>query len=165
MLTLISPDRAYRASYAEAIGEFEDATGRGDGGLTTAVLSQRDGPIDPWDRYISILNRDPHLGRHQWWWCETEDLHWIARVTLTQREHKAQLEIAIRPSQRGQGHLTRILGVVLPVAEGIGTTLANLDVLVPADDHASRSELEAVGAQETAGAYSLPSSLAQPQSA
>lgn len=165
MLTLISPDRAYRTSYTEAIDEFETLTGTGDGGLTTTVLSQHDATIDTFDRYVSILNRDPHLGRHQWWWCQTEDLHWIARVTLTRRDHKAQLEIAIRPSQRGQGHLTRILGAVLPVAEGIGTTLANLDVLVPADDHASRAELDAIGAHETAAVYSLPSSLTQAQSA
>jgi GNAT superfamily N-acetyltransferase len=165
MLALIGPDRAYRASFTEAIGEFEALTGKGDGGLTTAVLSERDGPFDTFDQYVSGLNKDSDIGRHQWWWCETEDLQWVARITLTLLVDLTQLEIAIRPSWRGQGHLTRILDVVLPVAEGIGATLADLALVVPADDHASRAELEAVGAKEKAGAYSLPSNLAQAQSA
>ncbi|MDX6740495.1 hypothetical protein [Actinocorallia sp. A-T 12471] len=138
MLALISPDRYYRNSFEEAIAEFEALNGEGDGGLTPDKL------VDSADfiQFLKNLNNDAVLNaRHQYWWCDTSEQVYIARVTLTLRDEWDQLEIFIRPGRRGQGHFTRIMAATLPVVEGLGADVSRLDILVPDDDRASQEEL------------------------
>lgn len=146
---LISPSLHVRATFMDAMREFEEQTGRADAGDLSAAALASPGVFED---YVSALNNDPKpvpsrsSRRSHWWWCapDANDQHtYIGRATLLYQQPPAghgHIEIAVRPSHRRQGHGKQILATVLPIANGLGITKPTM--VTPAADEALRALIE-----------------------
>lgn len=129
---LITPcpgDFSLRASFLEAMWEFEAETGHADaGGLSVADLESG----DCFENYATGLRDGTSLRRGtrplhtaDWWWCERSpggEVTYLGRASVCHflEPGGANLNFAIRPSRRGQGHGTALLAAVLPIARARG---------------------------------------------
>jgi predicted acetyltransferase len=153
---LIKPtagNRSLRASFLDAMREFEAQTGHADaGGLSIADLEAG----DCFESYCKTLQdgtsmrpgTEP-LRTADYWWCEPSpvgDVTYLGRASL--RHHVspssgANLDYAIRPSRYGQGHDAPLLAAVLPIARSHGIN----PVIMICDDSdiAARDAIEECG--------------------
>lgn len=122
MLTVPSP--ALRASFLEAMKEFEALTGKADAdGLSVADLSTG----NRFEEYVHAMNagRLPWQRTHAgsfvrcWWWVVEGEF--VGRISLRPDltpgvPHANHVGYAVRPGRRRQGHATAMLAAVLPQA-------------------------------------------------
>lgn len=159
MPELISPhaEPHLRATFLEAMREFENETGRADAdGLTIADLETGECV----ESYTKGLRNGgfPRPGVRfgvpdtVFWWCDTgsEGRAYIGRVCIrhfvarSQWDHGGQLWLAVRPSRRREGHATRMLTAAMPSVYAHGVEKA--EIICPEANVPARRLVEAAGA-------------------
>jgi predicted acetyltransferase len=169
---LIAPtgaDPALRASYLQAMQEYEDHDGYRDSGLSITDLQTGD-CLENHTRTLregtSMRPGVTPLRPCEWWWVEATatGTAYLGRAAL--RHHPepgtGHLHVTIRPSRRRQGHGRALLTAALPIARSHG--INPILLACPAADIAARHMIEACGAtlKEQAGDRSTYS-LEQPR--
>lgn len=160
MPTLVRPVVGVHRSYLAGLDEFraEGRLGPGDDSALASEARDVPGVDDPdgFERYVEerharALEDTPRptgwVPATLLWYIDGE--HWIGRPVIRHRLTSALLETGghigydVRPSMRRRGHATRMLGLALPVARGLGirAALVTCDV----DTAASRKVIEANG--------------------
>ena len=161
MPELARPTITVHRSFLAAMAEFQ-AEGRGGPADHTMIGGEIRGHAPGWEipanfeRYVRELRAEaleetprPMLlvpSTTLWWVDGAEYLGRIAvrhRLTPKLLEKGGHIGYDVRPSARRQGHATAMLRAALPVARGLGITLAL--ITCDADNEASRRVIEANG--------------------
>jgi predicted acetyltransferase len=149
MPELTVPVVGVHVSYLAAIGEY-----RAEGGYPDFDNLEVEHP-ERFAAYVRGLRADPRTNPDaDWppmtllWWVDGGS--YLGRISIWHRQDGALADSGhigydIRPSARGRGHATAMLGAALPVIAQLGINPAV--VIVRANNPASRRVLEANGAR------------------